>query len=177
MGVMASHFNTPPWEAGPRPCVGITGQPVGNMHPHDSIDYIDSDVDEAPSPARLRRSNSRPRVILVADDNALFRKLLCRLMRNEGHLVLAAADGQEGLELSRQYSGSIDLVITDMLMPRLNGAGLCARLSEERFGIKTLVITGAELTEIVSELAGLSFLPKPVDSDILRARVRELLAA
>ena len=75
----------------------------------------------------LQSSEARPSVILVVDDDALFRKLITFIMRQDGHFVLSAANGHEGLELSRQYLGSIDLVITDVEMPRLNGTDLCAR--------------------------------------------------
>jgi YesN/AraC family two-component response regulator len=63
-------------------------------------------------------------------------------MQREGYFVLSAADGQEGLELSRKYPGTIDLVITDVQMPRLNGTDLCAHLLEDRPGIKVLVMSG-----------------------------------
>ena len=67
-------------------------------------------------------------VILVADDEVLIRNLVTLLMQQEGYLVLAAADGHEGLELSRKYPGKIDMLITDVQMPRLNGTDLCAHL-------------------------------------------------
>jgi DNA-binding response OmpR family regulator len=98
-------------------------------------------------------------------------------MQQDGHFVLSAADGHEGLELSRQYPGSIDLVITDLQMPRLNGTDLCAHLMAERPGIKVLVMSGADITEIVSQNANLPFLPKPFDGQTLKARVRAILAA
>jgi len=56
-------------------------------------------------------------VILVADDEALVRNLVTLLLQQDGHLVLSAANGHEGLELSRRYPGSIELVITDAQMP------------------------------------------------------------
>jgi DNA-binding response OmpR family regulator len=107
----------------------------------------------------------------------MVRNLVTLLMQGEGYFVLAAADGHEGLELSRKYSGKIDLLITDLDMPRLNGTDLCARLMEERPGIKVLVMSGAEMEEIVSTNVNLPFLPKPFDGQMLKARVRELLAA
>lgn len=116
-------------------------------------------------------------VILVADDDALIRNLVTLLMLQDGHFVLSAADGQEGLALSRQYPGSIDLVITDVKMPRMNGNDLCAHLLEERPGIKVLVMSGADMNEIVSQNANLPFLPKPFDGETLKARVRTILAA
>jgi DNA-binding response OmpR family regulator len=71
-------------------------------------------------------------IILVADDEVMIRNLVTILLQARGYVVLSAADGQEGLELSRKYPGTIDLVITDAEMPRLNGMNLCAHLLEER---------------------------------------------
>jgi YesN/AraC family two-component response regulator len=65
-------------------------------------------------------------------------------MRRDGHFVLSAADGHEALDLSRQYPGTLDLVITYVEMSRLNGMDLFAHLLAERPGIKVLVMAGAE---------------------------------
>jgi len=116
-------------------------------------------------------------VILVADDEALTRNLVTLLMQQDGYFVLSAADGHEGLDLSRQYPGTIDLVITDVQMPRLNGTDLCAHLLEERPGIKVLVMSGEDMSEIVSQNVNLPFLPKPFDGKTLKASVRSILAA
>jgi DNA-binding response OmpR family regulator len=62
-------------------------------------------------------------------------------------------------------------------MPRLNGTDLCAHLLEERPGIKMLVMSGADMSEIVSQNVNLPFLPKPFDGKTLKARVRSMLAA
>lgn len=125
---------------------------------------------------QARSSEPLQSVILVADDDALVRNLVTLLMRQDGYFVLPAADGHEGLELSRQYPGPIDLVITDVEMPRLNGIDLCAHLFEERSGIKALVMSGSDMNEIVTQNANLPFLPKPFDGEILRAKVRAILA-
>jgi len=127
---------------------------------------------DLPGPSAVHQS-----VILVADDEVLVRNLVTLIMQREGHFVLAAADGHEGLELSRQYPGKIDLLITDVEMPRLNGTDFCAHLIEERPEIKVLVMSSADMTEIVSKNVNLMFLPKPFDGEALRERVRALLAA
>ena len=114
-------------------------------------------------------------VILVADDAVLIRNLVTLLMQREGYFVLSAADGHEALDLSRHYPGSIDLVITDVQMPRLNGTDLCAHLLEERPGIKVLLMSGADRREIVDQNVDLPFLPKPFDGETLKARVRAIL--
>jgi len=62
-------------------------------------------------------------------------------------------------------------------MPRLNGTDLCAHLLEERPGIKVLVMSGEDMSEIVSQNVNLPFLPKPFDGKTLKARVRSILAA
>jgi len=134
-------------------------------------------ADQSAVPPDPRFPAARQSVILVADDEALVRNLVALLMQQDGHFVLSAADGYEGLELSRQYPGTIDLVITDVQMPRLNGADLCAHLLEERPGIKVLVMSGADMSEIVSQNVNLPFLPKPFDGKTLKARVRSILAA
>ena len=86
--------------------------------------------------------------------------------------MISAADGRERLELSRKYPGVIDLLIADINMPRMNGANLCGHLVEERPGLKMLVMSGAHMSEIVSQNANLPFLPKPFDGQTLIARVR-----
>ena len=124
-----------------------------------------------------RLSGRHQPVILVADDEPLVRNLATLLMQKEGYFVLSAADGDEGLELSRKYPGSIELVITDVQMPRLNGSDLCAHLLEERPGIKVLMMSGADTSEIVRQNANLPFLPKPFNGKALKAKVRAILAA
>ena len=124
----------------------------------------------------LRSAGVHQSVILVADDEALVRNLVTLLLQQDGHLVLSAANGHEGLELSRRYPGTIELVITDVQMPRMNGTDLCAHLLEERPGIKVLVMSGADMSEIVSQNINLPFLPKPFDGKALVARVRAILA-
>jgi len=125
----------------------------------------------------IRPAGAHQSVILVADDEALIRNLVTLLLQQDGHLVLSAANGHEGLLLSRRYAGTIDLVITDVDMPRLNGTDLCAHLLEERPGIRVLVMSGADMSEIVSHNINLPFLPKPFDGKTLIARVRAILAA
>ena len=115
------------------------------------------------------------KVILVVDDEVLVRNIVTILLQRQGYIVVSAADGQEGLELSRKYPDTIDLVITDVEMPRLNGMDLIAHLRGERPGIKVLVMSGAETNDIASRNANLPFLPKPFDGEALLSRVRALL--
>jgi DNA-binding response OmpR family regulator len=123
----------------------------------------------------LRFSGVHQPIILVADDEVMIRNLVTLLLQEEKYIVLSASDGQEGLELSRRYPGTIDLVITDVEMPRLNGMNLCAHLLEERPGIKVIIMSGTDMGEIVRQNVNLPFLPKPFDGEALLARVRAIL--
>lgn len=73
----------------------------------------------------LRSLGVHQSVILVADDDALIRNVVTHLLQHEEYFVLSVADGHEGLQLSRNYAGVIDLLITDVDMPRMNGTDLC----------------------------------------------------
>jgi DNA-binding response OmpR family regulator len=123
----------------------------------------------------LRSLGVRDPIILVADDEVMIRNLVTILLQQQGYIVLSASDGQEGLELSRKYPGPIDLVITDVEMPRLNGMDLCTHLLQERPGIKVIVMSGADMREIVTQNVHLPFLPKPFDGEALLARVHAVL--
>jgi DNA-binding response OmpR family regulator len=136
----------------------------------DSI-YIPVDL------AGLQSSAVHQAVILVADDEALIRNLVTLLLQHDGYFVLSAADGHEGLELSRNYPGTIDLLITDVEMPRMNGTALYGHLMEERPGIKVLVMSGKDISEIIRQNANMPFLPKPFNGETLKAKVRAILAA
>jgi DNA-binding response OmpR family regulator len=125
----------------------------------------------------FRPPDSHHSVILIADDNGFVRNLVALQMQHDGHFVISAADGQEGLELSRQYPGTIDLVITDVELPRMNGTDLCGHLLEERPGIKLLVMSGEDPRKIATQAINMPFLHKPFDGKSLTAKVETILAA
>jgi DNA-binding response OmpR family regulator len=128
------------------------------------------------SPAR-RAGDARQTVILVVDDDVMIRNIVTILLQRQGYDVLSGSDGQEGLDISRKYPGTIALAITDVDMPRLNGLDLSARLLEERPDIKILVMSGVDTHEIVSRNIHMPFLPKPFDGEVLIEKVRASLRA
>ena len=114
------------------------------------------------------------KVILVADDEPVLRGLIRTLLHDEGYKVLTAADGNEALRVSRAHEGMIDLLLTDVEMPRLDGISTYRRISSEREGIKVLFMSGA-IPESLQLPNGLPFLPKPFVTAALYAKVREVL--
>lgn len=83
------------------------------------------------------------------------------VLTRAGYSVLLAADGQEALQLSRGYIGVIDLLLSDVMMPRLDGVQLVSRLRLERPQTKALLISGKMSSEIVAGNSAFHFLRKP----------------
>lgn len=112
--------------------------------------------------------------ILVADDEPVARILLLRLLRAGGHRVVAAEDGEEAWRMLQQVHFSV--VITDWVMPGLDGLELCRRIRARRGSPYAYVILLAAKEDRSSFLQAMEagandFLPKPVDGDTLRARL------
>jgi CheY-like chemotaxis protein len=112
-------------------------------------------------------------IILVAEDDVIVRNTARLLLEGEGHVVLVATDGYEALELSRDYNGAIDLLLTDVKMPRMGGLALVEQIRKERPGIRILVMAGKISSEDLTQQ--LPFLRKPFSADTFRDKVREVL--
>jgi DNA-binding response OmpR family regulator len=103
----------------------------------------------------------------------MLRNLIRTLLDEEGYDVLAAADGS-ALQLSRTHEGKIDLLLTDVEMPRLDGISTYRRICAERENIKVLFMSGA-IFESLELPMGSPFLPKPFVTAALCTKVREVL--
>jgi two-component system, cell cycle sensor histidine kinase and response regulator CckA len=117
-----------------------------------------------------------PSIILVAEDEVLVRNIVCMLLNHEGYQVLSAADGQEALDLAREYHGEIDLLLTDIKMPRMDGVSLAKQIIQERPGIRVLLMSGEVSDEIREKNVRLPFLRKPFIPSVFRDRVRDVLS-
>jgi two-component system NtrC family sensor kinase len=127
---------------------------------------------------RLGRPGGGPRRILVAEDDALVRGMLERMLSELGYEVHTARHGQEALSLAEGNDGTFDLVITDVRMPRMNGPELGRRLEERWPGIPVLYISGYDIEASTGPEAAhrrSAFMRKPFDPDELARRVARLL--
>jgi CheY-like chemotaxis protein len=121
----------------------------------------------------------RGTILLVEDDTAV-RVVTRTVLRNAGYLVLDVANGEEALYLAEKHLAAIDLVLSDVVMPRMSGPELAERLWAARPGLNVLYMSGYTAGAIVhrGELApGVAFLQKPVAPNVLVHKVREILHA
>jgi two-component system cell cycle sensor histidine kinase/response regulator CckA len=117
--------------------------------------------------------------VLVVDDEPMIRRLAARVLSEQGFGVHEAADGAEALELIRDGIGNIDVVLSDIVMPRLNGVELLRSLSVSRPELPVILMSGygsAQLSErgIVSPCGVLA---KPFSPEALVAEVRRCLGS
>jgi two-component system cell cycle sensor histidine kinase/response regulator CckA len=117
-------------------------------------------------------------LILLAEDEDSVRAVAKESLERRGYRVLAAADGPAALRVAREFSGAIDLLLTDVVMPGMNGRELAELLLQERPGTRVLFASG--YTDDAVLLHGvrtdeLSFMQKPFTPLTLAQRVREVL--
>lgn len=120
---------------------------------------------------------SRRSRVLVADDNESVQALFGKLLRADGHDVLAVSDGAQALDAVQQQHP--DVIILDVTMPQLDGFEVCRRLKSEPATRLTPVVLVTGLSELADRIKGIEagadeFLSKPVHPHELRARVQSL---
>jgi two-component system cell cycle sensor histidine kinase/response regulator CckA len=114
--------------------------------------------------------------VLVAEDEEPFRRYVVRVLKSEGYEPLEAADGMEALK-ALQGGAAVDLVISDLIMPELGGAGLAKEVAKKYPGLKVLLISGyVDNVEEISKDLGFEafFLRKPFTPDELMTAVKAL---
>jgi len=111
---------------------------------------------ETPLPDAAPRSRALARgggeCVLVVEDEEVIRTMVTRMLEGLGYRAVAAADGQEGVEYYARHTDEIDLVIVDMIMPRMNGQECFLKLREINPEVKAVLSTGYGLDSVVREL-------------------------
>ncbi|MGH9494516.1 MAG: PAS domain-containing protein [Candidatus Sulfotelmatobacter sp.] len=139
-------------------------------------------VDQPAEAAVVEKSSSKIRqgseTILLVEDDPQLRRLSSSVLTHCGYKVLVAAGPEEGLEISRANHDDIRLLVTDVVMPRMNGRQLAERILKVCPNLKVLYISGYTNNAIVHYGvldSGLWFLPKPFTLSALIAKVRDVL--
>jgi len=117
-------------------------------------------------------------VVLIVEDDDMLRKLAHKILRQRGYKVLTAEDGEDALRISKEHEGSIDLMITDVVMPKISGKETAERMQALYPHMKVIFMSG--YTDNVINHHGvltpeLNFIEKPFTSKGLARKVREVL--
>jgi PAS domain S-box-containing protein len=119
------------------------------------------------------------RTILLAEDEEMVRELAIEIFQGAGYTVLDAPNGTAALAVSDRHAGRIDLLVTDMVMPGMDGIELARRVCDSRPGIPVLFMSGyaEDAKERLGDLnEGRAFLQKPITPTNLSRKVRELFS-
>jgi two-component system, cell cycle sensor histidine kinase and response regulator CckA len=145
------------------------------------LPQIDEPVDAVAQAPDANVSPHGVETILLVEDEAAVRMLAARVLREHGYTVFEASHPDEALTIAgAQPSGSIQLLLTDVVMPRMSGRALAEELLKLRPDIKTMFISGYTDNAIVHHGRldpGVAFLPKPFSPATLVRKVREILDA
>jgi signal transduction histidine kinase len=113
--------------------------------------------------------------ILVVEDEAIVRDLVVQILERQGYTLLSASSGKEALELCERETRRIDLLVTDVIMPVMDGRELAERITALRPGIRVLLMSGYP-NDVLREIdPDVQFLRKPIQPGPLAKRVREVL--
>jgi two-component system cell cycle sensor histidine kinase/response regulator CckA len=116
-------------------------------------------------------------VLLVEDEDAV-RLFGSRALRNKGYKVVEAKSGDAALDVLQNYGGTIDLMITDIVMPQMDGTQLIKHVREQRPDLKVICISGyaeESFRKRLDTVEGIHFLPKPFSLDQLAGKVKEVM--
>lgn len=110
------------------------------------------------------------RRVLVVDDEANIRNIICLFLRKAGFEAVEAADGRDALSIVRRLKGNLDLILTDMVMPRMDGSALITAATRQYPHLKTVLMSGYNPGP---KDLGVPFLHKPFEIDTMVRMVRK----
>ena len=116
-------------------------------------------------------------ILLVEDEDAV-RSMVSKILKNKGYTVLEARQGNEAIDICERLEGSINLMVTDVIMPHMSGRELAGRLAPMRPEMRVLYMSGYPDNTIVQHgvlESGTAFLQKPFTINALELKVREVL--
>jgi two-component system cell cycle sensor histidine kinase/response regulator CckA len=115
--------------------------------------------------------------VLVVDDESIVRRFASRVLSDAGYIVATAEDGAEALDLIRGLGQPVGVVVSDIVMPRINGVQLLEALSVSHPGLPIILMSGYAPTQLAERgiAAPCSVLSKPFAPELLLAEVRRCL--
>jgi signal transduction histidine kinase/ActR/RegA family two-component response regulator len=133
-------------------------------------------IQATPAPELISQALSGSECVLVVEDEDTVRTLIRETLTMLGYTVLEATNGIEALKTFEENQSRIEMVLTDMVMPKLGGLELIHKLRERRGDLKVLLLSG--YTDRMTDIARskVPFLDKPFTPDILASRLRQVLS-
>jgi two-component system cell cycle sensor histidine kinase/response regulator CckA len=141
---------------------------------------VDEGTKEYKRSIESKESPQGTETVLLAEDDEILRRLICMVLKGNGYQVLEAANGSAALLACKSHQEPIHLLLTDVIMPEMNGRQLVDRLTPVRPEMKVLFMSGYTDDAIVHQgvLAdGVNFIQKPFPPSALAHKVREVLDA
>jgi len=129
-------------------------------------------------PAQRASLSGRGEIILIAEDDDSLRRLAQTTLEELGYTVLAACDGLDALKIEDEFEGKIDLLLSDIVMPGLNGFDLLRTIKKTRPDIKVILISGYPARgdlKLINPPEGVPVLQKPLDMKALALNIRNVL--
>lgn len=139
---------------------------------------VESEAKKA-KPAKKASDLSGRGKILFVEDEAQLRKVAAKTLAKRGYEVIEAGDGEEALDLAQEHAGTIDLMISDVVMPGMDGPTMLQEAREYLADARIVFISGyaeEEFSDVLSRETEVSFLPKPFTLSDLAAKVKEELS-
>lgn len=140
---------------------------------------VEEPADAKASPVWTDAEPARGRgTVLVVEDEQIVRTMICRALRDQGYEVVAAAGGEEALRTSAAHPARIDLLLTDIIMPGMNGRALAERAATVRPEMRVLYMSGYTDDVIARHGVlepGTPFVQKPFSPRVLAEKVREAI--
>jgi len=167
----------------------------GIIKQHNGYIYVDSELDKGTTfeiylPVMLDGELAHGEVIaepqvpkgtetiLIAEDESSLRKYVSDVLKSLGYKVLEAGDGEEALRISGEHEDVIHLLLTDFIMPGINGRELADTLQQDRPNMKVIIMSGYT-DDVIAQHGvledGINFLQKPVTVIKMASKIREVL--
>ena len=139
---------------------------------------VDQAAEKAGAPLPTAEAPRGTETVLLAEDEQDVREVAREFLESGGYTVLEARDGNDALQIAAQHSGSIDLLVTDMVMPRMTGQELAARLQRKRPELQVIYMSGYSEHAAAEAAQGdslMRLLTKPFSRTAILRLVRQTL--
>lgn len=127
----------------------------------------------------LRSQTANPPVILLVEDESMVRAVTREVLLHAGYRVLESGNAREALHVAQMHAGEIDLLLTDVIMPEMNGAELANQLQNLKPKLVTVFMSGYAQSDVARKIRRTSaiHIQKPFTVQLLLSRVAEALRA